>query len=230
MSVHRESLTEQVREELKRRIMSAELSRGSRVDVEGLAAELSVSPSPVKDALRQLAREGLVEIKARSGTHIRTFDQRDVNEIYDCRRMIEPAAAAIVATRGATDALRAALEATIDGLLAASEGDNFLRPIEVSEADAVFHRAIIEAAGNRVLAELHTVLIDRALVIRSYASSGSRSEETVAEHRAILGAILAGDPAGAADASTRHLDEAEAFVLASLVSDQKTMKPEETPE
>lgn len=230
MTVHRESLTEQVREELKRRIMSAELSRGSRVDVEGLAAELSVSPSPVKDALRQLAREGLVEIKARSGTHIRTFDQRDVNEIYDCRRMIEPAAAAIVATRGATGDLRVTLQATIDGLLAASEGDNFLRPIEVSEADAVFHRAIIEASGNRVLAELHAVLIDRALVIRSYASSGSRSQETVAEHRTILAAILAGDPAGAAAASTSHLDEAEAFVLASLASDQKTVKPEETPQ
>ena len=84
MTFHRESLTDQVREELKRRIMSAELSRGSRVDVEGLAAELSVSPSPVKDALRQLAREGLVEIKPRSGTHIRTFDRRaQATEVSD---------------------------------------------------------------------------------------------------------------------------------------------------
>ncbi len=220
MTVNRESLTEQVREELKRRIMSAELSRGSRVDVEGLANELSVSPSPVKDALRQLAREGLVEIKPRSGTHIRTFDRRDVQEIYDCRRMIEPAAAAMVADAGASAALRGTLEGTIAGLLAASEGDNFLRPIEVSEADAVFHRAIVEAAGNRVLGELHTILIDRALVVRSYASSGSRSKETVAEHREILAAIAAGNATEAAAASRRHLDAAEAFVLVSLDDEQ----------
>lgn len=220
MTVQRESLAEQVREELKRRIMSAELSRGSRVDVEALASELAVSHSPVKDALRQLAREGLVEIKPRSGTRIRTFDRRDVKEIYDCRRMIEPAAAAVVAEAGAPAALIETLEATIEGLLAASEGDNFLRPIEVSDADATFHRAIVEASGNRVLAELHRILIDRALVVRSYASSGSRSQKTVAEHRAVIDAIVRGDAAEAAAASTRHLDEAEAFVHVSLEDEQ----------
>lgn len=220
MTVFRKTLADQVRDVLKRRILMAELGRGDRVDVEKLANELDVSPSPVKEALRQLALEGLVEIKPRSGTMIRTFDRRDVIDIYACRRMIEPHAAATVAAAGPiTDGLRDALVATLDTLRDASEGENFTRPFEVSEADAAFHRAIIEAAGNRVLAELHAMLIDRALVVRSYASSGSRAPETIAEHREILDALVRGDPDGAAAASVRHLDQAEEFVLRTMGDD-----------
>lgn len=229
MTVLRKTLADQVREVLKRRILMSELHRGDRVDVEKLANELDVSPSPVKDALRQLAIEGLVEIKPRSGTLIRSFDRRDVIDIYGCRRMIEPAAAASVAASGAGPALAETLNATIDILRNASEGEKFIRPFEVSEADATFHRAIIEAAGNRVLAELHTMLIDRALVVRSYASSGLRALETIDEHLAILGALVRADPDDAATASRRHLDQAEAFVLETMDDENPKTFKEDAP-
>lgn len=215
-----ETLSQRVHGELRRRILTAELARGKRVNVEELADELRVSPSPVKDALRQLAREGLVEIRPRSGTVVRDFDADDVSDIYRCRELIEPAAAALVAAAGpAPAALCDALEATIRALVDASDGEHFVRPLEVSDADGAFHRLIVEASGNAVLAELHEILIARALMVRSYASGGPRAVETIAEHRAILAALAAGEGVAAAEASRTHLRCAEAFILKSMAAE-----------
>lgn len=220
MAFTNDTLSQRVHLELRRRILSAELARGARVNVDQLAEDLHVSASPVKDALRQLAREGLVEVRPRSGTMVRTFDAKDVADIYRCRELIEPAAAAMVATRGRAPAtLVDALEATIAKLDEASEGEHFVRPLEVSDADGTFHRLIVEACGNVVLAELHDSLIARALMVRSYASGGPRAIETIDEHRTILAALAAGDATAAADASRRHLQQAEDFILRSMTVD-----------
>jgi DNA-binding GntR family transcriptional regulator len=217
MAISNDTLSQRVHEELRRRILNAELARGGRVNVEQLAEDFQVSPSPVKDALRQLAREGLVEIRPRSGTVVRDFDEKDVADIYRCRELIEPAAAAIVAAKGPipTD-LRQRLEATIRTLQDASVGKQFVRPLDVSDADGTFHRLIVKASDNAVLSELHELLIARALVVRSYASGSSRAVETIEEHRAILDALTAGDADAAAETSRRHLRHAEAFILDSM--------------
>jgi len=220
MTFSTDTLSQRVHAELRRRILCAELARGKRVNVEQLAEELQVSPSPVKDALRQLARDGLVEIRPRSGTVVRDFDAGDVADIYRCRLLIEPPAAAMVAAAGpATAELVAALEATIKSLVDATEGEHFVRPLEVSDADGAFHSLIVQATGNRILADLHETLIARALVVRSYASGGPRAVETIAEHRAILAALAAGDAEAAAAASRQHIEQAEDFILRSMAKD-----------
>lgn len=220
MSFSTDTLSQRVHAELRRRILNAELVRGERVNLEQLAEELHVSPSPLKDALRQLAREGLVEIRPRSGTVVRNFDGKDVADIYRCRDLIEPAAAAIVAAAGpAPAALIEALDDTIQTLVDASDGEQFIRPLKVSDADGAFHRLIVKATGNTVLAELHDILIARALMVRSYASGGPRAVETIAEHRAILMALAAGDAAAAEEASRLHLRGAERFILSSMAND-----------
>lgn len=221
MSFSTDTLSQRVHAELRRRILNAELVRGERVNLERLSKELHVSPSPLKNALRQLAREGLVEIRPRSGTVVRNFDGKDVADIYRCRDLIEPAAAAIVAAAGpAPAALIETLDDAIRTLVDASDGEQFIRPLKVSDADGAFHRLIVKATGNTVLAELHDILITRALMVRSYASGGPRAVETIAEHRAILLALAAGDPAAAEEASRLHLRGAERFTLSSMGNDR----------
>ena len=221
MSFSTDTLSQRVHAELRRRILNAELVKGERVNLEQLAEELRVSPSPLKDALRQLAREGLVEIRPRSGTVVRNFDGKDVADIYRCRELIEPAAAAIVAAAGpAPAALIEALDDTIRTLVDASDGEQFTRPLKVSDADGAFHRLIVKATGNTVLAELHDILIARALMVRSYASGGPRAVETIAEHRAILVALAAGDAVAAEETSRLHLRGAEGFIVSSMANDQ----------
>ena len=229
MAFSTDTLSQRVHAELRRRIFSAELARGKRVNIDQLAGELKVSQSPVKDALRQLAREGLVEIRPRSGTVVREFDRGDVSDIYRCRDLIEPAAAAAVAAAGPAPAdLCASLEVTIKTLVDASDGKRFIRPLEVSDADSAFHCQIVKATGNAVLAELHETLIARALVVRSYASGGPRAVETIEEHRAILAALAAGDPARAASTSCLHLQRAQDFILRSMGEDPQNGAPDRT--
>lgn len=221
MSFSTDTLTERVHAELRRRILNADLVRGERLNLERLGEELHVSSSPLKDALRQLAREGLVEIRPRSGTVVRDIDGKDVADIYRCRDLIEPAAAAIVAAAGpAPAALLDALDDSIHTLVDASDGEQFVRPIKVSDADETFHHLIVKAAGNTVLTELHDILIARALMVRSYASGGPRAVETIAEHRAIFAALAAGDSNAAAEASRLHLCQAESFILKSMQADR----------
>lgn len=220
MAVIRDTLAEQVHSELKRRILSSELALGERLNVDTLASELSVSSSPVKEALKHLEREGLVEIRPRSGTVVRRFSRQDVLDVYGTRRIIEPAAAAITVQQGpASPDLIAALERTMDALVDASNGPSFTRPSDVTDTDGAFHRLIVKAAGNAILAEIHSTLIDRARLVRNYASRGPRAVETLDEHRRIVEALRRGDKQEAAHASAEHLDEAELFILRSMSVD-----------
>ena len=217
MLVIHDSLAEQVHDEIKRRILTSELALGDRLHVELLASELNVSSSPVKEALKQLEREGLVEIKPRSGTVVRRFTRQEVVDVYGARRIIEPAAAAIVVQQGAASPdLIAALEQTMEALADASSGASFTRPLDVTDTDSTFHRLIVEAIGNAVLTEMHSTLIDRARLVRNYASRGPRAVETLGEHRRIVDALKRGDQKEAAKASARHLEEAEIFILRSM--------------
>jgi DNA-binding GntR family transcriptional regulator len=219
MALIRDSLAEQIRVDLRMRILSGQYALGQRINVEMIANELDVSPSPVKEALKQLEREGLVEIKPRSGTAVRRFTHQELTDIYGARRIVEPAAAGIVVSLGAvTPELVLGLERTMDDMSDASSGHQFLRPLEVTEADSAFHRLIVAAAGNEILTAMHSTLIDRAHLVRNYASRGPRARETLAEHRRIIEALKSGDEQEAIDASFEHLKAAETDILRSMKS------------
>lgn len=213
----RETLADVIYGELKRRIISYEFDRGERLNIDLLARELDVSPSPVKEALKQLEVEGFVEIKPRRGTVVRRFTKQDVVDVYGARLVVEPAAAAIaIRNQAVTTPLLGTIENAMQALEAASSGPNFIRPMEVTETDGAFHRLIVEATGNAVLASIHSSLIDRAHVVRNFASHRPRAIETNAEHRRIFEALVTGNEREAEAASIAHLRAAEAFVLASM--------------
>src|ERR671918_579804 len=113
MSFQVQSVADQVYAVLRERIATGEIERGSRVHQEDLASELGVSRTPVREALRRLAAEGLVDLYANRGARVATATDEQVRVSYEVRLVVEPGAARMAAGRGASgslDRMRKAIE------------------------------------------------------------------------------------------------------------------------
>ena len=215
------SLQGQIHDRLLGRILRRELEPGERISPAEIAASLGVSITPVRDAVNQMAAEGLVTVTPRRGTIVSPVSVRDIEELYEIRLMLEPPAAEAAAARATPDeiarmvALAAQLEAGPasgpSGLDAGADLETYLREIET---DAELHVAVVRAARNRRLAGLYDglrthVLIARAVFPRLYRSQPHRR----GEHQRIVDAIAAGDGPAARDAMAAHLRQALADTL-----------------
>jgi len=199
------SVVDQVYEAIRERITSGSLPRGARVHQEDLAEELGVSRTPVREALRRLAAEGLVEMRTNRGARVADIDQGGMRGAYDARLVVEPGAARLAAARRLAEPLarmRAAVVAQ----------RRSLRNVERSfEANREFHLALVAASGNEYLVQL----AERLWVARIGATIYERQVETqermvldVREHELILEAIEAGDSRRAESLTRRHLADA----------------------
>lgn len=200
------TLADRAFDELRARILSGRLVGGRRLLPEELAHDLAISQTPVKEALKQLEANGLVEIHARRGARVRSFTAGDVDDVYAARELIEPGVAAEAIRRGGVTPQRlAAIDDTIARLAGLMEGRQFRDIAGALEADGDFHRLIAEASGNRILVSMQRSIADQAHLVRYFSSSGADVADTIAEHRAIRDALAAGDPAAARAAVVRHI-------------------------
>ncbi|MBI1775144.1 MAG: GntR family transcriptional regulator [Proteobacteria bacterium] len=226
MAIIRETLAVQSYAELRRRILALEFEPGHRLDVDRLAEELTVSVSPIKEALKQLESEGLVEVLPRRGTVIREFDPADVADLYEAREIVETAAVRRAMDRGAHRALLGELSRTIADFTAACDRGRIVRADKALAADNRFHVLIVSATGNRRLAAIHAALIDQAHLVRRFSMRLDRAEGTMAEHQSILAALSAGDQDEAERAMRRHLVEArDAIVQETLARSVEKTAP-----
>jgi DNA-binding GntR family transcriptional regulator len=193
------ALYEQVAERLRNRIFAHELAPGAWVDEQALAEEFGISRTPLREALKVLAAEGLVTMKVRRGAYVTEVSEKDLRDVYHLLALLEADAAAEVAARAdATDL--AALQALHDELEAAvADRDRFFA---VNER---FHMALLERADNRwrlqMVADLRKVMkLNRH---HSLLKRG-RIEESLAEHRTLMAALRAGDAQAARDGMQRH--------------------------
>jgi DNA-binding GntR family transcriptional regulator len=199
------SVVDQVYEAIRERITSGSLPRGARVHQEDLAEELGVSRTPVREALRRLAAEGLVEMRTNRGARVADIDQGGMRGAYDARLVVEPGAARLAAGRRLPEPL-----ARMRAAVAAQRRS--LRNVERSfEANREFHLALVAASGNDYLLQL----VERLWVARIGATIYERQVETqermvldVREHEQILEAIEAGDGRRAESLTRRHLADA----------------------
>ncbi len=199
------SVVDQVYIAIRERITSGSLARGARVHQEDLAEELGVSRTPVREALRRLAAEGLVEMRTNRGARVADIDQGGARGAYDARLVVEPGAARLAAGRRPSEPL-----ARMRAAVAAQRRS--LRSVERSfEANREFHLALVAAAGNEFLLQL----AERLWVARIGATIYERQVETqermvldVGEHEQILEAIEAGDGRRAESLTRRHLADA----------------------
>jgi DNA-binding GntR family transcriptional regulator len=178
------ALYQEVAELLRQRIFKRELEPGSWIDEMKLAEEYGISRTPLREALKVLAAEGLVTMKVRRGAYVTEVSDKDLTDVYHLLSLLESDAAGVVAER-ATDAEIADLQALHKQLEAATGNrDKFFT---INER---FHMRLLEIAGNRwrdqMVADLRKVMkLNRH---NSLLKSG-RVRESMLEHRAIMEAL-----------------------------------------
>jgi DNA-binding GntR family transcriptional regulator len=182
------ALYEHVADRLRQQIFDRELPAASWIDEQRLAQAWGISRTPLREALKVLAAEGLVTMKVRRGAYVAEVSADDVAQVYHLLGLLESDAAATVAAQ-ATDAQRAELRDLHDRLeRQARQRDAFFATNEA------FHLALLRIAGNRwaqqLVADLRKVM--KLARHRSLLKSG-RAAESLAEHRALMEAIQRGD-------------------------------------
>ena len=199
------ALYEEVAELLRQRIFKRELEPGSWIDELKIAEDYGISRTPLREALKVLAAEGLVTMKVRRGAYVTEVNEKDMMDIYHLLGLLESDAASAVASR-ATEAQLGDLQAIHDELEAAARGTpDRERFFEINER---FHVRLLEIADNRwrsqMVADLRKVMkLNRH---HSLFKSG-RIEESLAEHRAIMAALQAHDAALARQKMLEHFDK-----------------------
>jgi DNA-binding GntR family transcriptional regulator len=195
-------LYEDVAEKLREQIFAHELAPGSWLDEQNLAAAFGISRTPMREAIKVLASEGLVTTKMNKGAYVTEVDRRDLEQIFTVLSLLEGQAAK-----------ETAMKATEDQL---TQLDNLHHRLEKAAADrdtgqffeinVKFHELIQEIAGNKwmngVIEDLRKVL---KLQRRDSLSRNGRLMSSLIEHREILQAILKRDPQEAELAMRKHL-------------------------
>ena len=182
------ALYEEVAELLRQRIFARELAPGSWIDEMRLADEYGISRTPLREALKVLATEGLVTMKMRRGAYVTEVNDKDQRDVYHLLSLLESDAAGVVAAQ-ASDLELTELESIHQELSAAvGNTDKFFA---INER---FHMRLLEIANNRwrdqMVADLRKVMkLNRH---NSLLKSG-RIEESLREHQALLEALLARD-------------------------------------
>lgn len=199
ISLSPRALYEEVAELLRQRIFNRELAPGSWIDELKLAEEYGISRTPLREALKVLATEGLVTMKVRRGAYVTEVSDTDLANVYHLLALLESDAAEVVATK-ASDSQLKELQGLHDELEKATR--NRERFFEINEA---FHMRLLEIADNRwrdqMVADLRKVMkLNRH---NSLLKSG-RIEESLLEHRALMAALVARDAAGAAQCMREH--------------------------
>jgi GntR family galactonate operon transcriptional repressor len=206
-------------EALGRRIVAGEIPEGATLDITALRAELDVSLTALREALKVLSAKGIIDARQKRGTFVRPradwhlldgdvirwqfaggAGDRLLERLHEVREIIEPAAARLAAVRASAADL-VALDRAIDQM-AAAEGD----ASAAVAADLSFHRTLLATTHNELLLRMEVVL-ETGLAERDRIVHGGPHDDPVPSHRAVVDAIRAGDATGAEEAMRRLLDK-----------------------
>lgn len=201
-AINRSSLCQQAVEELRRRITAHELFPGQRLDETALAADLGISRTPLREALKILSVEGLVEIEPRRGCFVTELTLKDQAEIFPIMARLEGWVAHEASHKAGEDDLRRLdeLHAALENHAAAGDVDRYY------EVNYVFHSALQEVAGNRWLQHVIGDLRKLLKLSRHHSlTREGRLEESLAEHRALMAALRRRDAEAAEQVMKGHL-------------------------
>jgi len=196
------ALYQEVAERLRQRIFAHELTPGTWIDEQKLAEQYGISRTPLREALKVLASEGLVELKPRRGCYVTEISRQDLDDIFPLIALLEGRCAAEAVARAETADIAALRE--IHNRLEAAARDG--RIDAFFEANQEFHRHIQELAGNRwlltVIQDLRTVL--KLSRLHSLSLEG-RLQQSLDEHRLIMSALESGEAGRAEKTMHDHL-------------------------
>ncbi len=210
-------LREQVRDALRDAILSAALPPGSRVGEVETALALHVSRTPVREAIRELAQEGLLVLAPHRGAIVASITDDEIDIAYRVKGVLEEEAMSRAATRLTRGDLVALGRIVADMRFLVSEGDF----IAANEAEATFHARIADCADLGLLRRVWASVDDlgrmttRQLFAR-HTAFPSYLARLVSSHEELIEVLRSRDPARAAEAAREHLDENHRRFLADL--------------
>ena len=185
-------------------ISAGTYSTGSHLRAADLADQLGVSRTPVREALRRLSAEGLVDFFANRGAYVTSWSRDDVEEVFALRILLESHAAECSATRLTADMI-SQLEACADDMeeaVWASARDMGA----VTSRNGEFHRIIIAAAANRRLSTMISGVVEMALVTRTFLIySDEELSRSMTHHRELIAAFKARDAPWAGSVMRSHI-------------------------
>lgn len=184
------SLTEIVREELERMIVSGELRPGDRLNEQTLAQRFGVSRGPVREAMRALERAQLVSTRLNQGFFVRELSSKEAGEIYDVRAVVYGFICGLLAKQISSEEI-ANLQnyvAQMDAAIAANDPASYYR------LNLQFHEASIVYARHGCAQQTYRTLINETHLTRQRAlHTQERMVESNEEHKALIAALQAGD-------------------------------------
>lgn len=200
--IARVTLHDTVLNQIRDMIIEGKLEPGARINEGYVGAMLGVSRTPLREAIKSLASEGLVEILPAKGAIVRKFSQKDIREILEALKIIEQAAARLVCERAPDSAIND-LVRTHETML-----QHYVRRERLSyfKLNQEIHAGIVRATGNSILCESHQNLQARIKRIRFVGNEHDEGwANAVNDHEHIMRALVARDADAAAQAIGAHL-------------------------
>ncbi|HWT34395.1 MAG TPA: GntR family transcriptional regulator [Microbacterium sp.] len=200
------------------RILSGEYAPGSSFNQASLAVEIGISTTPLREALRRLSSEGLVDLGAHRDATITRLSVEEARDLLELRLALDPLAAGLAAERRTRDDIAAIRDASV--ITALPEHPT----LEQLARHRRFHQAIYRASHNEALIATLDSLWDKADRYRVAALRQGRGDDELeqknAEHHELMTCVLAGDSAGAADVMRRHIRSGLGATAAQLLSEE----------
>jgi len=198
------SLREQARQVIRGLIITGQMQPDQLYSVPRLAIDLGVSATPVREALLDLAREGLLEPVRNRGFRVVSLSPGELNDIFAIRVLLEVPVVAEIARARLTPAQAEQLRELAEATKRAADDGNL---IEFLETDRQFHIGLIATLGNKPLADLVETLRDRVR-LHGFKNGSTREHiaQSASEHFQLLDALSKQDEAGAVAVMRRHLE------------------------
>ena len=212
----RQRASDEVYQAMRQGIVTHLFKPGERLQVEDIATKLGVSLTPVRQAIQQLAAEGLIEIRPRSGTFVAQLTARDVGETCDLRCALECLAAETAVVRVTGEDL-AEFHELLGRLGRPAESEEHRKRHEGDNTR--LHRLLIECSGNRRLLEMYESLHAHLQIARVHSRDADwamRLDLEQAEHEEIVAALEARDLARLHAALRNHILRARQSLMAGL--------------
>lgn len=183
-------LTEEVLTRMRQAIVHGDWVLGEKISEARVAASFQLSKTPVREALVQLKREGLVEIRPQAGTFVFTLAPGELSQICEMRFVLESAAVRRIFEAGDRAALAEVLGDIHDRMGAARQAGDVRTYLDL---DGDFHQALCDASGNPYIVESYALVAGKVAALRTHLGTDPHHmQKSYAEHGAILNEIAAG--------------------------------------
>jgi DNA-binding GntR family transcriptional regulator len=217
------TLSDFIRTHIRDAILAGEYAIGTKIDQQGIADQLGVSIIPVRESLRQLQAEGLVENHPHRGVFVTELSLSDLHDLYVVRETLEELATQLAVPRLA-DTHLTALDEKIAAMDAATQRNDFNALFDLNRD---FHFALYNLCGNATLIQMIESLWDRSTVYRRmYTFMPDRAKQALEEHKAIVEACRAREPVRAGSAVRENVQQTTRGIVTRIEKEKTTHKPE----